>query len=90
MRSLSKVTLVKSPENLPSAFHMRRCQACSAVNIHPILVKHCEHCQKKMAPFYYYEEGAVQVIAEAERPHYKPSNPTEYGPLIGVTILWME
>jgi hypothetical protein len=90
MRTLTKVTLVRDPDKLPATFHMRRCQMCDALNIHPILVKSCENCHKPCAPFYYYEEGAVQVAAEQERPHYRPSVPTEYGPLIGVTILWSE
>lgn len=90
VRTLTKVTLVKDPESLPQNFHMRRCQVCNAVNVHPILVKYCESCRKPVVPFFYYEEGAVHVSAEDEGPHYRPSNPTEYGPLIGITILWSE
>jgi len=90
VKTLSKVTLVRDPDHLPSHFHMRRCHCCGAVNIHPILVKYCENCRKPMAPFYYYDEGAVQVSVEQKRPHYLPGQPTEYGPLIGITIVWTE
>lgn len=92
MRTFSKVTLIGTQDTdlLPRCFHMRRCHICDSVNIHPILVNECLKCGKAMSPFHFYEEGALGIVAEALRPHYYPRIPTEYGPLMGITICWNE
>ncbi len=61
--------------------YFRRCHVCSTVTEQDKRVERCHHCQKSLAPFYYFDEKKIgenqQKIKEGE-----------IRPLIGLTAYW--
>ena len=71
--------------------HLRRCHVCGELNeCHGNLVRHCNHCGKSLAPFFYFDESKVMgLVVESRSGEQKSKLPLrEYPPLWGLTAYW--
>ncbi len=66
--------------------YLRRCHVCGDVTEANSPIKYCEHCQKPMATFCYFNEQEVEPFSEnKERPRYKG---IQIMPVIGLSAYW--
>ncbi len=68
--------------------HYRRCHVCGNVTWGDghNKVTQCYHCEKPLAPFYYFDDGISPVFGdETLRP---PLINNEFRPLLGFTAYW--
>lgn len=67
--------------------HYRRCHVCGSVNMKDgDPVDRCSHCNKSLAPFFYFNDRFKVVLGdETLRP---PMMEGEYSPIQGLTAYW--
>jgi hypothetical protein len=67
--------------------HFRRCHVCGEVNSRlGEHIERCRHCNKPIAPFYFFDEHQVEVYSEnRERPSHENG---ERSPILGLTAIW--
>ncbi|MBT4760642.1 MAG: hypothetical protein HOO06_02995 [Bdellovibrionaceae bacterium] len=68
--------------------HYRRCHLCGNVTWGDAnsKVNKCYHCDKSLAPFYYFDDRHAPVQGdETLRPKLLPN---EFQPLFGITAYW--
>ena len=70
--------------------HYRRCHVCGELNeAAGELVRHCHHCGKTLAPFFYFDESKVMGLAVEPRKEQESKLPLrDYPPLWGLTAYW--
>ena len=67
--------------------YFRRCHICGAMNeSEHAKVERCDHCNKGLAPFYYFDDRFTAVQGDLSlRP---PLLQSEYFPIQGLTVYW--
>lgn len=67
--------------------HIRRCHRCGSVTERVgALVSRCEHCDKPLVPFFYYDDfKTIPLSEDVPRP---PQTPGDDAPVRGLTSTW--
>ncbi len=75
---------MQTMENL--SIYFRRCHICETVIVQNKKIERCQHCQKFLAPFYYFDDQQSVIFSEDQlRPKVKEG---QVKSLIGLTVYW--
>ena len=72
-----------------NVYHIRRCHVCGTVNeLKNAAIHQCTHCEKHLAPFYYFDESGLQGISDngIEMSLWKLAS--TYHPIWGLSMYW--
>ena len=69
--------------------HFRRCHHCFGVSeTEGAQIERCSHCEKPMAPFYFFNDAEVMPLSESELRPADERRSGERVPVRGFTAYW--